>query len=722
MKLTRRFVVLVVTLLAAVAVSASAGLHALGGLDSALSGIVSNDMERVFAITHARRLLRSLSVQERDFILSKDAAERATIDVTMSGLTGQLAKQLNAYVALMPQADAAALQTLRAAAVRWLALDRRVRELAASSPDAALALAKQHKLDPQPWEKTIEGLVALSEKRLAAQVSQAHAVYLSARTTLLWISALAGLVAAGLGGLIFAGIRRNLLEVIDLNQNLETLVKVRTEALTQRERALRLVLDNTGDGLFEAGCDGLLDGDCSAAALRWFGPCVTGRRLADYLYPDDAAQAGMFSAAFEQLVEDVLPFELCQEQMPRRLQRGSSILELEYKRVCRGEELVKILIVARDVTSAVEGERFEKNAREQQGLIGRLLNDKSGFAQFVKECEGLIAALTSEQQLAAAKRTLHTLKGNAGLYGLVTLAEFCHGVEERVAESGELPSAIDVASVAALWRAGMQSIETFLSEFAPTRLEVEQVDHQRLIESLLNRQDYLEILGMVELWTWPRTAEPLSRFRAHAIGLAKRLGKSIEVVLEHNEVRVPPDYLESFWQSFIHLVRNAIDHGVEAAETRVAAGKPPVAKIVFATLQTAAEFIVEVRDDGPGVDREALLRGAKQRGVVVASDVALSELVMMDGLSSRAEVSETSGRGFGLGAVRHACESAGGKVEVLSMSGRGTTFRFSFKRAILQPGALAARLERRWSLRPLEPANDTTAELCGELEHAPSRA
>jgi two-component system chemotaxis sensor kinase CheA len=498
-------------------------------------------------------------------------------------------------------------------------------------------------------------------------------------------------------------------EVVHLNTNLEAQVKARTETLLQREQALRLVLDSIGDGLFEVGRDGRLTGACSAAAVRWFGTPEPGASLANYLFPANAEQAACFSVAFDQLTEDFLPWELCLDQMPKRLERESLVLELEFKRVLEAGEFTKVLVVSRNISEAIESERAERNAREQQTLIGKLLQDKAGFAQFVKDCEGLLSSLSSTHDMTLAKRDLHTLKGNVGLFGLTSVAEFCHALEDRMAATEALPSGGEVADLARLWRLRLQSIETFLTQLSDSRLEVEMADHSRLIHSLLERQDYNEIISMVELWSWTRTAERLTRLRAYAEHLATRLGKSIQVRVEHNDLRVPRDYLETFWTTVVHVVRNAVDHGAEPTAVRVAHGKAAETSVVLSTTQTDRSLVIEVRDDGPGVDRAALLRCARAIRKDLPDDTTTEELMFLDGVSARSEVSETSGRGVGLSAVKYACEADGGSVEVLSTLGQGTTFRFRFQRPVVKPGALAERLERRWSLRPKLSGQPATA-------------
>lgn len=717
MQLTWRFVVLIAALLGSVAAATFAGLSAMENLDAALTRVVDSDTPRLLAITHVRRLFRSMVVLERDFILSKDPAERMSLNTKAGSLAGELTEQLDRYTRLAPPDDQKTIADIAGARDRFVELSERVRQTALQDPEAALALAKQHAKDPVPWEKAIGGLVKLSETRLDKQVNQTHELYVNARSTLIVVSLVAALIGAGLGFVIFRGIRRMVSEVLHLNTHLESLVKARTESLSQRERALRLVLDSTGDGLIEVGRDGKLTGANSAAASRWFGDLRAGQRLSDCLFGDDPEQAGLFAMAFDQLTEDIMPWELSRDQMPNRVQREDRILELDYKRVLEAGEFSKVLVIARDVTESVHSEAFEQSTREQHELVTRLLQDKHGFAQFVKDAEALLNALATETDLTVAKRHLHTLKGNVSIFGLTSLADLCHQVEDRIAENNALPSAKEVADLAALWRLRLSSIESFLTAMSETRLEIEKSEHDKLILSLIDRNDSVEIVNMVEVWSWPRTSERLVRLRAHAEFLGKRLEKALDVKIVHNDLRAPRDYLEKFWPSLIHVLRNAVDHGAETESERAAAGKPKATQIELITERTDATFQVCIRDDGRGVDRAALLAAARRVRPDVAEDTPLEDLLFMDGVSSRNEVTQMSGRGVGLSAVRQACVAEGGRLEVTTTPGKGTSFRFTFRPPVVKPGALAARLERRWSLLPeggMSPANTQHAAQSGK--------
>ncbi|HEX2674213.1 MAG TPA: hypothetical protein VHM25_25225, partial [Polyangiaceae bacterium] len=256
MKLTLRFVLLMLVLLLSFGVGAASGLQALARLDDALNGVVKGDMERLLAITHARRLFRSMTVLERDHLLAASAEERAAVDKKLSSNARELLEQIDKYASLMHPEDGAAVQKIRGARARWIERDEKVRSAARAGLDAK-PLVALHAADPISWEAEIGALVKANERRLAEQVKATHAVYTAKRTMLLSVSALACLFAAGFGYVVFVGIRSNMNEVLALNTNLEKLVAARTEALRAREQSLRLVLDSTGDGIIGIGASGV---------------------------------------------------------------------------------------------------------------------------------------------------------------------------------------------------------------------------------------------------------------------------------------------------------------------------------------------------------------------------------------------------------------------------------------------------------------------------------
>jgi chemotaxis protein histidine kinase CheA len=155
-------------------------------------------------------------------------------------------------------------------------------------------------------------------------------------------------------------------------------------------------------------------------------------------------------------------------------------------------------------------------------------------------------------------------------------------------------------------------------------------------------------------------------------------GKDVELRLVGEDVELDKQVLDGVSDALKHLVVNAVDHGCESAEDRVAAGKPPRAVVTVTARSSGGTVVLDVSDDGAGIDEDALRAVAIRRGLLPSdttlSGPALWQLLFQPALSTSTEVTETSGRGVGLDVVRTAVESLGGAVDVSSTPGAGTTF------------------------------------------------
>jgi two-component system chemotaxis sensor kinase CheA len=162
--------------------------------------------------------------------------------------------------------------------------------------------------------------------------------------------------------------------------------------------------------------------------------------------------------------------------------------------------------------------------------------------------------------------------------------------------------------------------------------------------------------------------------------LAHRLNKTIELDVQGADVELDRTVIEALGDPLSHLVRNAADHGLEDPQTREKAGKPARGKLTLTARRERDKVIVEVQDDGRGMDAQALRRKAvksaamTQEAAEALSDAAAYELAFRPGVSTRDDATEVSGRGVGLDAVQRKVESLGGKVSIRSVPGKGTTF------------------------------------------------
>lgn len=168
-----------------------------------------------------------------------------------------------------------------------------------------------------------------------------------------------------------------------------------------------------------------------------------------------------------------------------------------------------------------------------------------------------------------------------------------------------------------------------------------------------------------------------SRFPRLVHDLSSKLGKKVELKLSGESTEVDKTVLEKIGDPLVHLVRNSLDHGLEDTETRRAAGKSEVGTIHLNAFHQGGEIVLEVSDDGAGLNAEKLLAKAIERGLATESDELSEEqiynLIFLPGFSTATEVSDVSGRGVGMDVVCRNINDLGGKIGIRSELGAGTT-------------------------------------------------
>ncbi|HEY9888203.1 MAG TPA: response regulator, partial [Candidatus Obscuribacterales bacterium] len=163
--------------------------------------------------------------------------------------------------------------------------------------------------------------------------------------------------------------------------------------------------------------------------------------------------------------------------------------------------------------------------------------------------------------------------------------------------------------------------------------------------------------------------------------LARQEGKAVQLVIQGAETRADKRILEEMKDPLLHMIRNAIDHGIESPEERVRQGKPETATITLRGYQTPTSIVLEVSDDGRGLNVEAIQQTAIKRNLCRPEDLAtmtpehIQNLILSPGFSTRTLVTEISGRGVGLDVLRTNVERLNGSIEVRSTPGQGCTLR-----------------------------------------------
>ena len=242
-----------------------------------------------------------------------------------------------------------------------------------------------------------------------------------------------------------------------------------------------------------------------------------------------------------------------------------------------------------------------------------------------------------------------------------------------------------------------------MAELGDETLEEPVVQASRLITELRNEITASRLVPVSNVF---------DRFPRVVRDAARAAGKSVELVLEGKDIELDRSMLDEIAGSLVHLLRNAVDHGIEPPDARRAAGKSETGRILLQAARDRSAIVIKVSDDGGGIDRERVLQRAKRDGLVDAQKTDLTEdellrLLARPGFSTADRVTELSGRGVGVDAVYTRVRALGGAMDIRSAPGNGTTVMIRLPVTLAIVRALLARVADETYAIPLAHVSET---------------
>ncbi len=427
------------------------------------------------------------------------------------------------------------------------------------------------------YEDFIKVLLALGATTIALSslivISIGSAISKSVRATLSTLESVAS------GDLTSRLVINSADEFGSISNALNTAISVaqkNVDALALRNRDSRMLLDAVEQGFFTIDTKGVMSEERSGAVDRMLGTPKSGMTLVEFILQFDEKVASWLELCLEDVFAGVMPLEVTIEQLPKRFKMDSRTFSLGFTPVTSDGTLYKLAVVMSDITPQVTNEKLEVQQRQMMAMVHCMAEDRAGFLEFMQEARDILQELQNIQpdSLSTVKRRVHTLKGNASIFGLASIASACHRIEDYLVENNEPPHS-------ELWNGlfdAWQQVEISLTQIVGDHkqgIEVAPALLDRLIERTLQRADHDELAIELTSWKLEPTEIRLQRLAEQARCLAKRLGKG-EVVIytEDHGLRLESPLWIDFWASFIHVLRNAIDHGLETQMNVSRRGNP----------------------------------------------------------------------------------------------------------------------------------------------------
>jgi len=259
---------------------------------------------------------------------------------------------------------------------------------------------------------------------------------------------------------------------------------------------------------------------------------------------------------------------------------------------------------------------------------------------------------------------------------------------------------------------------------AQTASTLDPVLHDRLLNGMeqleRNARDLQEAVMSIRMMPMDYV---FSRFPRLVRDIASKMGKQIELQTYGRATELDKSLIERIIDPLTHLVRNSLDHGIETPEQRVAAGKDPVGQLVLSAQHNGGNIVIEVSDDGAGLNRDKILKKAIAQGLAVnenSPDDEIWQLIFAPGFSTAEKVTDISGRGVGMDVVRRNIQDMGGHVQLSCEPGNGTTTRIVLPLTLAILDGMSVRVGEETFILPLnhvteslQPTNDQIYSVAG---------
>lgn len=500
-----------------------------------------------------------------------------------------------------------------------------------------------------------------------------------------------------------------------LQEEIEGRERIETAILNETEK-LQTILDNAGQGFLTFGSDLKVQVEYSEECRKIFGGEIWGMNFPTLVANGNAKTEEFLESIFGDLFKESdsglrkIFFSL----IPTDFKVGGKFVRATYKDLTGTDEAdsVHLMVVLTDVTETIHLKNRIEADRNILKMVVKAVTNHADLVETIGEyndfCKnGLTAILGSNNELDdilyQVCRHIHTFKGTFGQLDLIHIVAHLHKLETELLALRSIPEGSTVDDLRKL--ISDKGLEGWIEEdlFILTKIlgrdyfnreeglvvspaQIQEIERKML--SALTASQNKQLLPQLRRLRYRPFKSLLNGYTEYVSQLSARLQRPMHPLLvEGSDIEVDPNYYRDFTRSLVHIFRNAVDHGIETEDERLEADKPEQGRVRCSISHNDQNIRMTISDDGRGIDPDKVKRTAVEKGLIdqkTADSLTTTEaldLVFRDGLTTRTESNDLSGRGIGLAAVKQELEKIGGKVVIKTALGKGTSWNFAIPMA-----------------------------------------
>ena len=465
-------------------------------------------------------------------------------------------------------------------------------------------------------------------------------------------------------------------------RSVTTLLDINRTSLQDSQRKLKTLLDSIPQVVFSVNAELRIVSESSVPVERMFGSDTKGKSIAEIL-PFSSAHSEALQLAFSGV-----DWDLIVDALPRELQYGGRILTCAFFSTYEANSLARVTVIIEDHTEKrLTQDAWERANAENRALIG-VASSREEFLDLFYMARNAINHVDSYSEISMLT---HSLKGGFAGLECHEFSSLCHAAEDSWRESHYTPDQgrdfVECLnrSLHRFLSAHRDVLQLSIDEDAKEvkrGIKVEKMALQRLYNAASECRVDTEILSMIEGLTEKEFSQVLKWLDNVWQKTLKIEGKEGSAITWSGDVRISREPYRQLFQSFVHIIRNTVDHGIEMPDERLQRGKSEGGNLSVTARRDGDCYFITFKDDGRGIDPQGVLEVAAKRGIRVPEGISREETFMLlaaPGLSSKDAVTELSGRGIGLDIVRHEAQQLGGGLSIRSELGEGTEITVWFK-------------------------------------------